>query len=296
MNVNMGNQTIEEGKKMSLVTPKELYDLVKDKKMAIGAFNVHNMEYTQAVIQAAESENMPVILMLGEPILEFADLEMLSTITLFAAKNAKVPVAVTLDHGKKMSNILRCIELGISVMVDGSDLPYNENVEFTRRVVELAHKRGLSVEGELGSLSGIEDDEATYNERLTDPDLAKDFVEKTGIDALAVSIGNQHGKYLRKPRIDFSRLIDIRNKVNVALVMHGGSDLPEEVSIRSINEGIKKFNIGTDLKYAMSYSLKESLSRDPMPFQPHQILAEARNAIKKVAIEKIRLFKNSQEL
>lgn len=289
-------RAIEEGIEMSLVTPKELYDLVKGKKMAVGAFNVHNMEYTQAVIQAAELENMPVILMLGEPILEFANLEMLSTITLFAARNAKVPVAVTLDHGKKMSNILRCIELGISVMVDGSDLPYNENVEFTRRVVELAHAKGLSVEGELGSLSGIEDDEATYNERLTDPDLAKDFVEKTGIDALAISIGNQHGKYLKTPTIDFNRLVEIYKKVNVALVMHGGSDLPEEVSIRSINEGIKKFNIGTDLKYAMSYSLKETLSKEPMPFQPHQVLANARDAIRKVAVEKIRLFKNGQEL
>jgi ketose-bisphosphate aldolase len=281
---------------MPLVTPKELYLLVKDKKMAVGAFNVHNMEYTQAVIQAAEIENMPVILMLGEPILEFANLEMLATITLFAAKNAKVPVAVTLDHGKKMSNISRCIELGISVMVDGSDLPYNENVEFTRRVVELAHEKGLSVEGELGSLSGIEDDEAIYNERLTDPELAMDFVEKTGIDALAVSIGNQHGKYQKPPQIEFDRLIEIVQRVSVPLVMHGGSDLPEEVSIRAINEGIKKFNIGTDLKYAMSYSLKETLSREPMPFQPHQVLAEARDAIKKVAQEKISLFKNGNEI
>lgn len=281
---------------MALVTPKELYELVKNKKMAIGAFNVHNMEYTQAVIQAAETENMPVILMLGEPVLEFAGLEMLANITLFAARNAKVPVAVTLDHGKKMANILKCIELGISVMVDGSDLPYNENIEFTRKVVELAHAKGLSVEGELGSLSGIEDDEESINERLTDPDQALDFVKKTGVDALAVSIGNQHGKYLTPPKIDFERLTQIYKKVNTPLVMHGGSDLSEEISVRLVNEGMKKFNIGTDLKYAMSYSLKESLNKEPMPFQPHQILAEARNAIRKVAIEKIRLLKNGQEI
>lgn len=281
---------------MALVTPKELYEMVKNKKMAIGAFNVHNMEYTQAVIQAAETENMPVILMLGEPVLEFAGLEMLANITLFAARNAKVPVAVTLDHGKKMANILKCIELGISVMVDGSDLPYNENIEFTRKVVELAHAKGLSVEGELGSLSGIEDDEESINERLTDPDQALDFVKKTGVDALAVSIGNQHGKYLTPPKIDFERLIQIYKKVNTPLVMHGGSDLSEEISVRLVNEGMKKFNIGTDLKYAMSYSLKESLNKEPMPFQPHQILAEARNAIRKVAIEKIRLLKNGQEI
>ncbi len=281
---------------MALVTPKELYELVKDKKMAIGAFNVHNMEYTQAVIQAAEAENMPVILMLGEPVLEFAGLEMLANITLFAARNAKVPVAVTLDHGKKMANILKCIDLGISVMVDGSDLPYNENIEFTRKVVELAHAKGLSVEGELGSLSGIEDDEESINERLTDPDQALDFVKKTGVDALAISIGNQHGKYLTPPKIDFERLIQIYKKVNTPLVMHGGSDLSEEISIRLVNEGMKKFNIGTDLKYAMSYSLRESLNKEPMPFQPHHILAEARNAIRKVAIEKIRLLKNGQEI
>jgi len=281
---------------MPLITPKELFEMVKDKNMAIGAFNVHNMEYTQAVVTAAEEENMPVILMLGEPILEFATLDMLSTIALLAARNASVPIAVTLDHGKKMENILNCIDLGISVMVDGSHLPFEENIRFTRDIVIKAHAKGLSVEGELGAIAGVEDSEEVMFEKFTDPLLAKEFVERTGIDALAISIGNCHGKYIKSPDLDFKRLTEIRNSVNVPLVLHGGSDLPKDMSIEAINGGIKKFNIGTDLKYAMCESLRETLNKIPMPFQPQQTLAIAREAVKVVTKEKIRLFKNGEEM
>ena len=264
--------------------------------MAIGAFNVHNMEYTQAVVQAAEATHMPVILMLGEPMLEFADLEMLSTIAKSAAQRSSMPIAVTLDHGKKMENIQRCIELGISVMVDGSALPYEENVQLTKTVVDMARKTGVSVEGELGSLAGIEDVEDEATEFLTDPDLAAEFIARTGVDALAVAIGNCHGKYLRPPVLDMQRLRRIREKVDVPIVLHGGSDLPLDMSREAIENGIRKFNVGTDLKYAFCEEMRRVLSQEPMPFQPPQTLGAARDAVYRVACEKIRLFQNGHTL
>lgn len=282
---------------MSFVTTKQLYELLPiDRPMAIGAFNVHNMEYTQAVIQAAETTRMPVILMLGEPMLEFADLEMLSTITKSAAQRSSLPIAVTLDHGKKLENIRRCIELGISVMVDGSVLPYEENIKLTRTVVEMARETGVSVEGELGSLAGIEDVEDEATEFLTDPDMATEFTARTGVDALAVAIGNCHGKYLRPPVLDMQRLKRIREKVVVPIVLHGGSDLPLDMSREAIENGICKFNVGTDLKYAFCEEMKRVLNQEPMPFQPPQTLGAARDAVYRVACDKIRLFQNGHTL
>lgn len=282
---------------MSIMTTKQLLALLpKDKDMAVGAFNVHNMEYTQAVVKAAEATRMPVILMLGEPMLAFAGLEMLAAIATCAAKNSDIPMAITLDHGKKMENIQRCIELGLSVMVDGSGLPFEENVALTRSVVEMAKKTGVSVEGELGSLAGIEDVQDEATEFLTDPDMAAEFVARTGVDALAVAIGNCHGKYLRPPVLDMERLKKIRANVDVPIVLHGGSDLPEEMSREAIRCGIRKFNIGTDLKYAFSEEMRRVLNQDPMPFQPPQNLGVAREAVFRVACEKIRLFQNGNTL
>ncbi len=281
---------------MALVTPKALFERVQNRSMAIGAFNVHNMDYVQAVVKAAELENAPVILMLGEPILPYARLEMLATIALFAARESSVDIAVLLDHGMKPENIERCIKLGISVMVDGSKLPFEENVRLTKYYAEMAHAEGLSIEGELGSLQGVEDAfDETAVENLTDPVKAKVFVEKTGIDCLAVAIGNRHGKYSVPPVLDFERLNNIRSLIDVPVVLHGGSDLPVEMSTEAINNGIKKFNIGTDLKYAMCDTLKQVLNRKPMPFQPQDTFGVAREAVTEVTREKIRLFKNGME-
>ena len=275
---------------MPLVTPDSLYKMIpKNKRCAIGAFN---MEYTQAVVKAAESENTPVILMLGEPVLKFAGLDMLADIALHAVRNSRIPMAVTLDHGKKMENIERCIELGISVMVDGSHMSYDENIRFTREIVKIAHSSGLSVEAELGSLAGIEDVNEETTEHLTDPLAAKGFVEATGIDALAIAIGNCHGKYEKPPVLDFERLDRIYELVSVPLVLHGGSDLPPDMVSTSINKGIKKFNVGTDLKTAFCESLKRTLNKNPMPFQPQDTLGPAREDVFEVVVQKIKQLRN----
>lgn len=279
---------------MPFYNPKELLSVVpKTGGFAVGAFNVHNMEYTQAVVKAAELENAPVILMIGEPMIPFAGLDMLAAICRHAAENSKVPVAVTLDHGKKEENIKRCIELGVSVMFDGSHYPFDKNIKLTKEVVERAHKVGLSVEGELGSIGGSEDGEEARPEMMTDPDAAKEFVELTGIDVLAVSIGNCHGLYRKLPKLDVERLRLIRKKVDIPIVLHGGSDLPVDMSLEVIKQGIVKFNVGTDLKYAFSRKLRETLNGEPMPFQPPHVLEPAREAVCEVARQKIRLFGSS---
>ena len=281
---------------MPLFTTNQLYEMLPSLKLdAIGAFNVHNMEYTQAVVEAANRENKPVILMIGEPILKFAKLDMLSTIALFAAEKSKVPIAVALDHGKNIENCIKCVDLGMSVMVDGSNLPFEENIKLTSEIVNYAHAKNISVEAELGSLGGIEDIDDGSVSHLTDPNKAVEFVERTKADSLAISIGNAHGIYVKKVVLDFERLKQINEKVNVPLVLHGGSDLPDEIILKTIEYGIKKINIGTDLKFAFSSTMRNVLNKEPMPFQPQDTLGVAREAVLEKTIEKIRLISSNKK-
>ena len=282
---------------MPLYTTKKILEAAQQsgENFAVPAFNVHNMEYTKAAVAAAEKQNAPVILMLGEPILKFAGLDTLANIAMFAAKHASVPVAVALDHGKSEANIQRCLDLGLSIMVDSSHLGYNENVAFTKAYADAAHEKGLSIEAELGTLSGSEDGEAESKANMTDPDQASDFVEKTGIDILAVAIGNVHGLYHGKQNIDVERLLAIKKRVSIPLVMHGGSDLPTDLTKRLIDAGITKFNIGTDLKIAFSQALKDILSKEPLPFQPFDSLQYAMDKTEEIAAEKIMLLNASDK-
>jgi tagatose 1,6-diphosphate aldolase GatY/KbaY len=276
---------------MALISTKEILAVAeKEKGFAIGAFNVHNMEYTQAVVKAAEELKAPVILMLGEPMIPYMGLDMMVAITKEAASKAKVPVAIALDHGKDMNNVNRSIELGISIMYDGSHYGFEENVQKTRSVVEYAHSLGISVEAELGSLAGSEDSEAEGTEFMTDPHKAKEFVQATNIDILAISIGNQHGLYKGEQKIDIDRLTQIRKMVDVPIVMHGGSDLREDLAKAVIREGITKFNIGTDLKYAFTQTLRNHLIENPDIFQPPHVLSAAREAVYEETKKKLELF------
>jgi ketose-bisphosphate aldolase len=276
---------------MALYSTKELLDAIsEDNPCAIGAFNVHNMEYTQGVVEAAEEEDAPVILMIGEPMIPFGGLDMLATICIHAAREARVPVAVALDHGENSEHISRSIELGLSIMIDGSHLLFEDNVALTREAVQLAHSRGLSVEGQIGIVGGSEETEETAREAMTNPEVAAEFVRRTGVDMLAISIGNVHGLHVGIHHLNVERLVAIKNKVTVPLVLHGGSGVSRELSQQAVKAGIRKFNIGTALKYAFSNTLKETLSQSPVPFQPPEVLAPARQAVCRVARDKIRLF------
>lgn len=277
---------------MALYTLTKLYQGLPAGKYALGAFNVHNMEYTQAVIQAAEIEDAPVILMIGERLIPFAGLDMLSTICLFAARQTNLPVAVALDHGTSADIMDLCIAAGLSVMFDGSRLALEENIRMTREFAQKAHQAGVSIEAEIGHVGGAEDGEQMSADSMTDPQIAAQFVAETGVDALAVAIGNCHGFYRGTPALDIGRLAQIRQLVEVPLVLHGGSNLPDAQVQQAIEQGIKKLNIGTDVKYAFAHTLKTVLNQDPMPFHPPEFLGVARDAVVEVVRQKIRLTRS----
>lgn len=278
---------------MPSYTLSELLQNLPGGNHAVCSFNVYNLEFTEGVIRAAEQEEAPVILMISELALEITSLEMLLAICQTAARRSRAPVALLLDHGKTPRVIEECIHSGISVMFDGSALPLEENIRKTADFTRQAHRHHVSIEAELGSLDGAEDGGGSRSQRYTDPVEAGRFVRETGVDALAVSIGNRHGYYRGKSELDFSRLHAIRERVDVPLVLHGGSDLPDERVRRAVAGGIRKLNIGTDLKCAYARRLKEVLGGDPLPIQPGEILPAAREAVTEEALGKIRLASGS---
>lgn len=262
----------------------------KDRPGAIGAFNYHNIEYAQAIIDGAEKEQSPVILMVSEMVAKYMGIEIMAAVGKLVAEKASVPVAVMLDHGKDMDLIDQAIELGLSVMYDGSGLPFEENIAMTKAVVEKAHQHGVSVEGEIGSLGQSEEGDETYEEKLTTPEQARQFVDGTGVDVLAVAVGNAHGFYEGDQAIDIDRVKAIFNEVqDVPIVMHGGSDMETQVVKSAIESGIKKFNIATDLKYAYAKAMRDLLVKE-LPMAPPKMFAPVKKAVEDKTIEKIRLF------
>jgi fructose-bisphosphate aldolase class II len=303
-----------------LVTNKELLIPASQKGYAVGAFNIQNLESLQAVVEAAIEEKSPVIVALTPSSIKYGGLAYLTKIVKTAAESSPIAMSLHLDHGKDFEIISKCIEAGFtSVMIDGSFLKIEENIALTRRVVDLAQPKGVSVEAELGRLAGIE--ESTVEEReavLTDPDAAKEFVEQTNVDALAIAIGTSHGAYKFKgaAKLDFERLKNIREKVKVPLVLHGASSvpkwiiekatkygaelagakgIPEEHIKKAISLGISKINIDTDLRLAFTATIREVLTTKPKEFDPRKILGPAKEAMKEVVKSKMRLFGSSEK-
>lgn len=231
---------------MSLVTMKTLLERAKNEHKGVGAFSVGNMEMVKGAVQAAEELNTPIILQIAEVRLKHSPLELMGPMMVQAAKEAKVDIAVHLDHGLTMETVKKALELGFtSVMFDSSTYPFEENIERTRQVVELAAKYNATVEAELGLVGGSEDGSTDHGIRCTDPDDAKVFCERTGIDALAVAIGNAHGNYPVAPKLAFDVLEKIHEKTEVLLVLHGGSGITDEDFQKAISLGIVKVNIAT---------------------------------------------------
>ncbi|MGB9741125.1 MAG: class II fructose-1,6-bisphosphate aldolase [Candidatus Bathyarchaeia archaeon] len=301
-----------------LVTNKELLLPAKRGAYAVGAFNIQNLESLLAVVEAAVEEKSPVIVAVTPSAIKYGGLAYLSKIVRTAAESVSVPMSLHLDHGEDFETVLRCVEAGFtSVMIDGSFLRFDDNVAITKRVVDFAHSHGVSVEAELGRLAGVE--EKTVEEKeavLTDPDVALDFVRRTGVDALAVAIGTSHGAYKFKgePKLDFERLKRISEKVDIPLVLHGASSvpqwiiekaqkygaelagakgIPEEHIKKAISLGITKINIDTDLRLAFTAAIREVLSNSPKEFDPRKILGPAKEAMKEVVRGKMRLFGSS---
>ncbi len=263
---------------------------------ACGAFNFNNMEFLQAIIEAAEEEQSPVIVQTSEGAIRYAGIDYLAEMYRVAASKASVPVVLNLDHGLKVESTVNCINHGwTNVMIDGSSKPIEENISLIKQVCEAAHPAGVSVEAELGKLVGIEDDvkveekDAIY----TNPAEAAYLVEKSGVDSLAVAIGTAHGKYKGEPKLDFNRLADIREAVSAPLVLHGASGISEEQIRKAISLGICKINIDTDLRIAFTDAVRKALNDNLDEFDPRKYCGPGREAVKEVVKKKMRLFGSS---
>ncbi len=276
-----------------LVTGKEILLDAQKNGYAVGAFNVNNMEIVQAIVEAAEQTNSPVILQASQGGLKYGGVEYIAALGKLAARNAKVPVALHLDHGTDFEQIMLCIRHGFtSVMIDASKFPLEENIAYTKKVVEVAHAVGVSVEAELGKIGGTEDD-ITVDERdatFTNPDEAERFVRETGVDSLAIAVGTAHGVYKGIPKIEYDIIKEIRSKVDAPLVLHGSSGVPEESIKKAVPLGITKINIDTDLRVAFSDGVKDFLNEKPDEIDPRKILGPAKAAMKAKIIEKMNIF------
>ena len=301
-----------------LVTNKDLMVPARKNGYAIGAFNVQNLESMSAVAEAATEEKSPAILQITPSVIKYAGLPYISGLVKTAAQLAPVPLAMHLDHGEDFETASKCVDAGFSsVMIDGSFLKFEENVALTKRVVDIAHPKRVSVEAELGKLAGVEERSVAEKEAiLTDPETAVEFVEKTGVDTLAVAIGTSHGAYKFKSeaKLDLARLKTISERIGIPLVLHGASSVPqwivekatkygasfggakgvpEDELKKAISLGIAKINIDTDLRLAFTATVREVLANSPKEFDPRKILGPAKDAMKEVAKSKMRLFGSS---
>lgn len=279
---------------MPLVCSKELLLDAQKNRYAIGAFNVENMEMIQAVIAAAEAENAPVIMQTTPSTLRYADTSLYSAMAKAAAEKSSVPVAIHLDHGSSFELCEKATKDGYtSLMIDGSKLPLDENIALTKKVVEMAKTYPLcpTVEAELGKLGGKEDDVEVKDgeDTCTDPDEAVQFVEESGIDSLAVSIGTAHGFYKGTPKLEFERLAEIRNKVSVPLVLHGSSGIPDEDVQKSIALGICKVNFATELRVAYTDAVKKCIADDASVYDPKKYGAMGREAVTELVRHRMRI-------
>ncbi len=301
-----------------LVTNKALLDAAREGGYAVGAFNINNMEFIQAILSAAAELRSPAIIAVSEGAIKYAGFDTLVSLVRVELEGKNIPVSLHLDHGKDMSVIERCISGGFtSVMIDGSHLPFDENVAVTKEVVGKAGPAGVSVEGELGRLAGIEDNVSVSEQDalFTDPDEAKMFVERTGIDSLAIAVGTSHGAYKFKgePRLALDRISTIASLVDVPLVLHGasgvnqehvelansfGADIagargvPDEAITEAVKLGIAKVNIDTDMRIAFTAFLRKSLGEKKDNIDPRKYLGAAREAVVEVVRSKMKLFRS----
>ncbi len=298
---------------MPLTSPKAMFEGAYQGEYAIGAFNVNNMEIIQGIIQAAEEEKSPLILQVSAGARKYAGQKYIIKLMEAALEEADLPIALHLDHGQTFEICRDVIDGGFtSVMIDGSHLPFEENIALTKQVVECAHERNVWVEAELGRLAGVEDEVSSEENVYTEPDEAVEFVERTGCDSLAIAIGTSHGAYKFKgePKLDFDRLEKISGMLpGYPLVLHGASSVlpefvkmanqyggevadakgvPEDFLRRAARSGVCKINIDTDIRLAMTAVIRKYFRENPQEFDPRKYLGPARQAVKDMVQHKIK--------
>lgn len=277
-----------------LATGKEILDAARAGGYAVGAFNCHTLDMITAVVDVATAERAPVILQFTEGSVKTNGWDSVAAVARQAAINAPVPVAIHLDHGANFNLAVRAIRHGFtSVMVDGSELPYAENVALTRRVIEVARAAGVSVEAEIGHVGGVEDDQGSVHGWMTEPADAEQFYQDCGMDYLATAFGTAHGFYKEEPKLDLDRVSLIARRVPIPLVMHGGSGVPDEQVLAAIARGICKVNVATELKDAWARALRTYLNENPEELDPRRIMTLPRAAVQNVVRDKIRLCGSS---
>ncbi len=308
---------------MGLVSTKEMFKKAYEGGYAIGAFNVNNMEIIQAIVEAANELKSPVILQVSSGARKYANPTYLKKLVEAAVLESDIPIALHLDHGDTFELCKQCIDSGFtSVMIDGSHLPYEENVALTRKVVEYAHAHGVTVEGELGQLAGVEDDVNVSDEdaHYTNPDQVEDFVNRTGVDSLAIAIGTSHGAFKFKPgqepKLRFDILEEIERRLpEFPIVLHGASSvsqeyvkiinenggkledaigIPEEMLRQAAKSAVCKINIDSDLRLAMTAGIREVFNAKPGLFDPRGYLTQGRKYIKELVSHKIKTVLGSE--
>jgi tagatose 1,6-diphosphate aldolase GatY/KbaY len=263
------------------------------KRYGVAAFNVENMEFVQGVMAAVSEIGLPVILQTTPSTLGYAGIDYFRAMALAAIEQFQIrtPVALHLDHGSSFDLAVQTIRGGYSsVMIDGSQLSLEGNIELTSRVAAVAHASGVSVEAELGSIGGKEDDLVVDQAGLTDPDTAMEFVSKSGCDVLAIAIGTAHGIYKGEPHLDLDRLRLIRSRLELPLVLHGTSGVPDDIVTECIRLGISKVNYATDLRVAFTAAVAHSLEENPKKFDPKVHLKAGRDAVRKTALARMAML------
>jgi len=306
---------------MPLVTTKKMFEQAYNNGYAVGAFNVNNMEITQGIVKAIAEEQAPLILQVSRGARQYAKNSYLKAIIdVVVAENPDIPIAINLDHGDNFQTCKEFVEDGFtSVMIDGSKLPLDENIKVTREVVDYAHDKGVVVEAELGQLGGIEEDVVgvdtdDISKHLADPNQVQEFVEKTGVDSLAVAIGTSHGayKFKKEPKLAFDVVEEIQKRLpGFPLVMHGSSSVlkefkdlinkyggnmpdamgvPEEAVSRAAKMGVCKVNIDTDLRMALTAKIRQVFAEKPEEFDPRKYLGPGRDAIYEMVKHKLHVL------
>jgi tagatose 1,6-diphosphate aldolase GatY/KbaY len=273
-----------------IVSTKGILINAMNKGYAVPAFNIHNLETIQSVLEAAAQMGSPVILAGTPGTIEYAGGDYLVAIAQAAVKKYDIPIAIHLDHFEDTKEIIKYLDMGFkSCMIDASHESFEENIRITKDVVKYAHSLGASVEAELGRLGGQEDNIIVDEENAayTNPKSAVEFVERTGIDSLAVAIGTAHGLYKGEPKLDFERLKVIRKLVSIPLVLHGASDVPDEMVKKTIEYGINKVNVATDLKIPFSNAIKQYFKEHPDANDPRKYITPAKKAMMEVVKHKI---------
>jgi fructose-bisphosphate aldolase, class II len=278
---------------MPLVTSRDMFRMAMEQGFAVGAFNVNNMEAVQAITEAAEEERSPVIVQVSQGAIRYAGLAYAAGLVKIAAEQVSVPVVLHLDHGTDFDQNVLCLRAGFtSLMYDGSKEPYEENVATTRRIAEIAHIAGIPIEAELGKVLQSADHVTPEEVRaaMTDPDQAKDFVDRTGADSLAVAVGSVHAMESAEAELDVERIAAIHKAVGIPLVLHGSSGVKSDSIVAAIENGVCKVNVATYLNQAFVQGMREMIAKYPEDPDYRKHLKLAREYVKERVREKIRLF------